>query len=87
MTNLSQPDASAAAVIATYRVEGMTCGHCVSAVIEELGASDAVNTVSVELSPGASSTVTVVSTGPITDGQVAAALNEAGDYRLVDAAG
>ena len=70
-----------------YRVEGMTCGHCVSAVIEELSALDGVSTVSVDLSPGGASTVTVAGPKPLTDGQVAAALDEAGDYHLVDSAG
>ena len=73
-------------VSSTYRVEGMTCGHCASAVIDELGALDGVGTVSVDLSPGGMSTVTVIGPKPPSDGQVAAALQEAGDYRLVETA-
>lgn len=70
-----------------YRVEGMTCGHCASAVIDELSALDGVGTVSVDLSPGGLSTVTVAGgSRPPTNGQVAAALDEAGDYRLVEPA-
>lgn len=87
MTRPSRTDDSAAAVNTSYRVEGMTCGHCVSAVIEEIEALDGVSTVSVDLAPGGTSTVTVTGTRPLTDGQVAAALDEAGDYRLADTAG
>jgi copper chaperone len=65
-----------------YAVTGLTCAHCVAAVREELGALDGVSTVDVELNVGAASTVTVTSTAPLTDDQVAAALDEAGDYRL-----
>jgi copper chaperone len=86
MTTPLQAEVSAT-VVSTYRVAGMTCGHCVSAVIEELSALAGVSDVSVDLSPGAVSTVTVAGTQPPTDGQVAAALDEAGDYRLVDSAG
>ncbi|MDP9325374.1 MAG: heavy-metal-associated domain-containing protein [Candidatus Dormibacteraeota bacterium] len=86
MTRPPRTEESAATVSTTYRVEGMTCGHCVSAVIEELGALDGVSTVSVDLVPGGKSTVTVAGPRPLTDGQIAAALDEAGDYRLADTA-
>lgn len=66
----------------TYSVTGMTCGHCVSAVTSELKAVSGVSDVRVELVAGGTSTVTVSSTAPLTDGQVAAALDEAGAYRL-----
>ena len=66
----------------TYRVNGLTCGHCVSAVTEELSALDGVDTVSVELNAGGTSTVTVTAPGPLTEEQIVAALDEAGDYRL-----
>jgi len=66
----------------TYSVTGMTCGHCVSAVTSELRAVSGVSDVRVELVAGGTSTVTVSSTAPLTDGQVAAALDEAGAYRL-----
>ncbi len=68
----------------SYRVEGLTCGHCVSAVTQELNALDAVNAVTVDLAVGRVSTVTVTSSTPLTNQQVATALEEAGDYRLVD---
>lgn len=40
-------------------VQGMTCGHCVSSVTEELEEVDGVRSVSVDLVPGGTSTVTV----------------------------
>ena len=66
----------------TYRVTGMTCEHCVRAVTEELERLDGVREVSVVLIPEGSSAVTVTSDGPLPAGMVAAALDEAGDYRL-----
>lgn len=65
-----------------YRVTGMTCEHCVNAVREEFEAIDGVSDVSVDLAPEGTSTVTVTSSAPLTDGQVAEALDEAGDYQL-----
>jgi copper chaperone CopZ len=66
----------------TFPVTGMTCGHCVSAVTSELKSLPGVTEVDVELVAGGSSTVTVATTAPLTDDQVAAALDEAGDYHL-----
>lgn len=62
----------------TYRVQGMTCEHCVAAVTRELGALDAVTDVQVELTTGE---VTVRSDRPLEDAAVAAAVDEAG-YEL-----
>lgn len=84
MTTSFQSEEGTTVVSTTYSVEGMTCGHCVSAVIDELSALEGVGTVSVDLSPGGMSIVTVIGPKPPTDGQVAAALDEAGDYRLVE---
>jgi copper chaperone len=69
----------------TYAVTGMTCEHCVRAVQDELGALDGVDNVAVELVPGGTSAVTVTSSQPLADEQVAAALDEAGDYHLAGA--
>ena len=66
----------------TYQVTGMTCEHCVRAVTEELKNLDGVRGVTVELVPEGWSAVTVTSEGPLPAGAVAAALDEAGDYRL-----
>ncbi len=62
----------------TYAVTGMTCGHCVSAVTEELMALDGVSTVDVDLHAGDTSPVTVNSSGPLDDAAVRAAVDEAG---------
>jgi copper chaperone CopZ len=67
---------------ATYRVTGMTCGHCVHAVSEELTDLAGVTGVTVALVPGGESGVTITSQAPLTEQAVAAALDEAGDYRL-----
>ena len=65
-----------------FAVTGMTCGHCAGAVTSELTALDGVTDVNVELVPGGTSTVTVTSQAPLEESQVAAALDEAGDYQL-----
>ena len=69
-------------ISATYHVTGMTCEHCARAVSAELSALDGVADVSVDLVPGGASAVTVDSTTPLAGEAVAAALEEAGDYRL-----
>jgi copper chaperone len=66
----------------SYQVTGMTCEHCTRAVSAELGALDGVAGISVDLVPGGTSAVTVQSTALLADEAVAAALEEAGDYRL-----
>jgi copper ion binding protein len=60
---------------ATYTVSGMTCGHCVASVREEVGKVDGVTGVDVELATG---TVTVESERPVDSAEVAAAVEEAG---------
>jgi len=69
---------------ATYHVAGMTCEHCVRAVTVELQALNGVSDVTVDLVPGGASAVTVVSTAPLSRQDVAAALDEAGDYRITE---
>jgi len=59
----------------TWTVTGMTCGHCVASVTEELLEVDGIETVEVDLSTGA---VTVTSAGPVDRAEVAAAVDEAG---------
>ena len=66
-----------------YSVSGLTCEHCVRAVTEELTALGGVQGVTVELDATGTSTVVVASAAPLADEQVTAALDEAGDYRLV----
>jgi len=63
----------------TYTVSGMTCGHCVSAVTEEVTKIPGVTDVQVDLGSGA---VTVASGTTLDDDAVRAAVDEAG-YELV----
>ena len=65
-------------------VTGMTCGHCVSSVTEELSAIDGVESVAVELDAGGASTVTVISAGELDPAAIRAAVDEAG-YSLQNA--
>jgi copper chaperone len=63
----------------TYRVQGMTCGHCVQAVSKEIGALPGVERVDVVLDSG---TVTVTSAQVLDEAAVRGAVDEAG-YELV----
>ncbi|MGH8940267.1 MAG: heavy-metal-associated domain-containing protein [Actinomycetes bacterium] len=65
----------------TYAVAGMTCGHCVSAVTEELSRLPGVREVTVELVAGGTSAVHVVSDSVLDETGVRAAVGEAG-YEL-----
>jgi copper chaperone len=65
----------------TYTVTGMTCGHCVNAVTEEVTALPGVTAVDVELASGR---LTVTSDTPVDDDAVRAAVDEAG-YELAGA--
>ena len=68
--------------IQTFPVTGLTCGHCVGAVTSELNALPAVTEVTIDLVAGGTSTLSVTADPPITEAEVAAALDEAGDYQL-----
>ncbi len=58
-----------------WTVTGMTCGHCVKAVTEEVCAIDGVESVEIDLETGA---VTVAAATDPTRDQMAAAVDEAG---------
>ena len=60
---------------ATYTVTGMTCGHCVSAVTEEVSQVPGVTAVAVDLDSGG---LTVTSEAPVDESAVRAAVEEAG---------
>lgn len=62
----------------TINVTGMTCGHCVGAVREELGALPGVTDVAVELNAGGDSPVTITSERDLDDVAISAAVDEAG---------
>ena len=64
---------------ATYTVEGMTCGHCVASVTEEVALIPGVTDVTVVLESGA---LTVTSDAPVDFDRIGAAVAEAGDYTL-----
>lgn len=62
----------------TFSVLGMTCDHCVDAVTAEVSRVPGVRDVTVELVPGALSSVTVTSDLPVSEDDVRAAVDEAG---------
>ncbi|HHT40555.1 MAG TPA: heavy-metal-associated domain-containing protein [Actinomyces sp.] len=65
-------------------VKGMTCGHCVMSVTEELSEISGVDTVSVDLATGEdqNSNVSVTTSGEVTDDALNDAIAEAG-FELV----
>lgn len=62
-----------------YQVRGMTCGHCVKAVTDEVSAIPGVGSVNVDLDSG---TLSLRSAAPIDPQLVREAVDEAG-YELV----
>ncbi|MFC7501228.1 heavy-metal-associated domain-containing protein [Nocardioides sp. CPCC 206347] len=71
---MSQP----ASHTASYTVTGMTCGHCVASVTEEVQEIPGVQDVAIDLPTGA---VTITSAEILDDAAVRAAVEEAG-YQL-----
>lgn len=72
--------------MSTYQLEikGLTCGHCVASVTEELSEIPEVSGVEVELNSGkeAISIATVTAAADLSEVALAAAVDEAG-YELV----
>ncbi|SNS00868.1 copper ion binding protein [Geodermatophilus pulveris] len=64
-----------------YAVRGMTCGHCATAVTEEVAKIPGVTGVQVDVATGR---VTVETDQPVSADAVAAAVDEAG-YEVVAA--
>ncbi|MCZ2404731.1 heavy-metal-associated domain-containing protein [Paenarthrobacter sp. Z7-10] len=62
----------------TVSISGMTCGHCVSSVMEELKSLKGVDDVSVDLNAGGVSTATVTSHLTISPEEIGEAVAEAG---------
>ena len=58
-----------------YTVTGMTCGHCVASVTEEVQEIAGVESVEVDLASGA---LDITASRPIDDATVRAAVTEAG---------
>jgi copper chaperone CopZ len=65
-------------VSTTVNVSGMTCGHCVSSVSEELEALEGVEAVDVDLNAGGISTVTITSDKELSRSEIGEAVAEAG---------
>ncbi|GAA4773290.1 heavy-metal-associated domain-containing protein [Microbacterium gilvum] len=78
----SSPGAARPESAEVVLVDGMTCGHCVSAVTEELSALPGVAGVDVELNAGGTSRVTVRTAASLDPAAVDAAVAEAG-YAVV----
>ncbi len=66
----------------TFSVNGMTCEHCSNAVTEEVTAIAGVGSVNVDLVTGGTSMVRVDADRELGDAEIAAALDEAGEYTL-----
>jgi copper ion binding protein len=64
--------------VQVFRVNGMTCGHCVRAVSDEVAKVPGVHRVDVDLGAGE---VTVAAENAVEQTQIAAAVEEAG-YEL-----
>jgi copper chaperone CopZ len=62
----------------TYSVSGMTCGHCTSAVTEEIGKLAGVQGVTIDLVAGGTSAVHVTSESALDESAVRDAVDEAG---------
>jgi copper chaperone len=62
----------------TVSVSGMTCGHCVSSVSEELESLAGVEEVDVDLNAGGISTVTITSSQELSPSEISEAVAEAG---------
>ena len=62
----------------TYTVTGMTCGHCVASVTEEVQEIPGIEDVDVVLETGS---LTITSSEPVDEAAVRAAVEEAG-YHL-----
>ncbi len=67
-------------------VDGLTCGHCVASVTEELSEIPSVKAVDVQLEKGATSKVTVTSETVISEDALRDAIAEAG-YELKEIQG
>ncbi|MFE9600081.1 heavy-metal-associated domain-containing protein [Streptomyces hokutonensis] len=66
---------SGTGVITVYKVSGMTCGHCESAVSQEISALNGVTAVAAVAETGE---VTVTSAAVLDEDAVRAAVDEAG---------
>ncbi len=66
------------------KMTGLTCGHCIASVTEEISELPMVTAVDVDLVSGGVSTATVTSDQPVNPADLRAAVEEAG-YEVVSA--
>jgi copper chaperone len=76
--------ASVGDVAASYAVTGLTCGSCSSRVTSAISALDEVKDVKIDIVSGGASTVTVLSSQPVSSAAVRSAVEQAG-YQLTNA--
>ena len=77
-TRPSDKEQAMSTVSTTVNVSGMTCGHCVSSVSEELEALAGVEKIDVDLNAGGISTVTITSSEALSSSEIGEAVAEAG---------
>ncbi|MET3720157.1 MULTISPECIES: heavy-metal-associated domain-containing protein [unclassified Arthrobacter] len=65
-------------ITTTVSVSGMTCGHCVSSVSEEIESLTGVEGIDVDLNAGGISTVTITSSQELSPADIGEAVAEAG---------
>lgn len=70
----------------TVSISGMTCGHCVNSVTEELGSLAGVQKVDVDLKAGGISTATISSSTELNGTEIGEAVAEAGYLVVADQA-
>ncbi|GAC1376011.1 MAG: heavy-metal-associated domain-containing protein [Pseudarthrobacter sp.] len=71
-------------VSTTVSVSGMTCGHCISSVSEELESLAGVEGIDVDLNAGGISTVTISSSQELSAAEIGEAVAEAGYLVVAD---
>lgn len=76
--SIGEPGTAAGTTETVVNVTGMTCDHCIRAVTDELVALHGVTAVTIELVLGGVSRATVISTAPLADSDIEAAIDEAG---------
>lgn len=65
-------------VTTTVNISGMTCGHCVAAVAEELQELEGVQDITVDLNPDGISVASVTSAAGLDPKDIGEAVAEAG---------
>jgi copper chaperone len=78
LTTKEHPMGHTATIQTNVSVSGMTCGHCVSAVSEEIESLAGVENVEIDLNAGGISTVTITSTQELSPSEIGEAVAEAG---------